>query len=168
MYIKLPIIVIIFIISIKIGNLISKKYINRVLELKEFKSALNIFKTKIKYTYEPIPDIFNEISNKFENNISALFKNAEIEMKTKNAGEAWDFCIENTDLNIKDEDKKVLKNLSKLLGKTDKDGQINEIEVTEKFLDLQIEKAQEERQKNEKLYKTLGVVCGLAFGIILI
>ena len=168
MYIKLLIIFVIFLLSIKIGSLISKKYVNRVVELQEFKSALNIFKTKIKYTYEPIPDIFSEISNKFEDNISTLFENVGIEMKNKSAGEAWSFCLENTDLSINDEDKRVLKNLSKLLGKTDKDGQINEIEVTEKFLDLQIEKAQEERQKNEKLYKTLGVVCGIAFGIVLI
>ncbi|MCL2859716.1 MAG: stage III sporulation protein AB [Oscillospiraceae bacterium] len=168
MYIKLIIIFAILLTSIRIGSLISKKYINRVIELQEFKSALNIFKTKIKYTYEPITDIFNEISSKFENNVSTLFKNVGIEMKTKSAGEAWDVCLETTALNVKDEDKRVLKNLGKLLGKTDKDGQINEIEVTEEFLDLQIKKAQEERQKNEKLYKTLGVICGLAFGIILI
>lgn len=33
---------------------------------------------------------------------------------------------------------------------------------------MQIEKAEEERKKNEKMYKTLGVVIGLAVVIILI
>ena len=45
-----------------IGILISKKYLNRVKDLKEMKNALNIFSTKIKFTYEPIPQTFKEIS----------------------------------------------------------------------------------------------------------
>ena len=47
-----------------IGILISKKYLNRVKDLKEMKNALNIFSTKIKFTYEPIPQTFKEISEK--------------------------------------------------------------------------------------------------------
>ena len=35
-------------------------------------------------------------------------------------------------------------------------------------IEKQIEKAEEERNKNEKLYKTLGTVIGLAIVIILI
>ena len=45
-----------------IGVIISNKYKDRTIELKEIKKGLNIFETKIKYTYEPVPDIFNEIS----------------------------------------------------------------------------------------------------------
>lgn len=40
-----------------IGILISKKYSNRVKELQEMKSALSMFESKIKFTYEPIPEI---------------------------------------------------------------------------------------------------------------
>ena len=66
------------------------------------------------------------------------------------------------------DDKDVLKKLGKLLGQTDVEGQISEIEVTENFLDMQIEKAEEERKKNQKLYKTLGIVTGLVLVIILL
>ena len=41
----------IFGLSTAIGFLISKSYQNRVVELKEFKTILNIMKTKIKFTY---------------------------------------------------------------------------------------------------------------------
>ncbi len=61
-----------------------------------------------------------------------------------------------------------LKKLGKLLGQTDVEGQISEIELTESFLDMQIIKAEEERKKNQKLYKTLGIVTGLIFVIILV
>lgn len=47
-------------------------------------------------------------------------------------------------------------------------GQISEIELVNRFLDKQILEAEEVRSKNEKLYKTLGVISGLAIVIILI
>ena len=55
-----------------------------------------------------------------------------------------------------------------LLGKTDVDGQISQIEQTSEFLNNQIEKAEAERVKNEKLYKTLGIVSGAGLVILLI
>lgn len=48
------------------------------------------------------------------------------------------------------------------------EGQLSQIEVTESFLDEQIKQAQEEKNKNEKLYKKLGMTIGLAIVIILI
>ena len=60
--IKWTILFIIVIISFLIGEKISKKYTNRLKELQEIKNALNIFKTKVRFTYEPIPEIFNQMS----------------------------------------------------------------------------------------------------------
>ena len=56
----------------------------------------------------------------------------------------------------------------KLLGKTDKAGQINEINVTSKLVDSLIEQAEQEKNKNCKLFKTLGSVVGIGICIILI
>ena len=64
--IKIIILLGIFISSIYIGMLISNKYTDRVEELKNIKSALNIFETKIRYTYETIPEAFAEISKQFD------------------------------------------------------------------------------------------------------
>ena len=60
-----------------------------------------------------------------------------------------------------------LKKLGKLLGQTDVEGQVSEIEVTENFLNMQIDKAEEDKKKNQKMYKTLGITIGLIFVIIL-
>ena len=64
-------------------------------------------------------------------------------------------------MSLNEEDKNVVKNLGKLLGKTDIEGQLSQIDLTLSFLDGQIEKAEKEKEKNEKLYKTLGVMTGL-------
>ena len=53
-------------------------------------------------------------------------------------------------------------------GKTDLQGQLNEINLHISFLDKQIVLAEEECKKNEKMYRTLGTIFGLAIIIILI
>ena len=147
--------------------LISRKYEERVKQLKEFKNALNMFKTKIKFTYEPIPEIFEQISKQIETNTGKIFKLASCNMEVLTAGDAWNMAVDTNILSINDEDRNILKNLSKLLGQTDLEGQINQIELTSRFLDEQIEKAEKERLKSEKMYRTLGMVIGLAIVIIL-
>ena len=158
----------ILISSSYIGILMSKKYSNRVKELKEFKNALNIFSTQIKFTYEPIPTIFLQISERLKSNVGYIFKNAYENMETLNAGDAWERAIDNSNISLDKEDKNIIKNLSNLLGKVDLDGQLKEIELVDNFLDIQIQKAEDEKKKNEKLYKTLGITIGLVVVIILI
>ena len=166
--VKITIYSFIFLSCSLIGILISKKYVNRVNELREFKNALNMFKTKIRYTYAPLPEIFKEIAENIDSNISTVFKKASEKMEICPAGEAWNLALKIEDLNIDDEDRTALKNLSKLLGKTDLEGQLNQIEMTSDFLDNQIKKAEKQRAKSEKMYRTLGMVIGMAIVIILI
>ena len=105
----------IFSLSTGIGILISKMYENRVKELRQFKNILNIIKTKIKFTYEPIPEIFVGISNNSNKNISNLFNMAVDKMKTESAGVAWERAVDEFQSNLNEEDRQALKTLSKLL-----------------------------------------------------
>lgn len=158
----------IFSLSTGIGILISKMYENRVKELRQFKNILNIIKTKIKFTYEPLAEIFNQISQEKSSKIEEIFENMIYKLEFENVKYSWMDAIQEADISITQEDKDILKELGKVLGQTDADSQVNEIEVTESFLNMQIEKAEEARKKNQKMYKTLGVVVGLVFVIILI
>ena len=154
-----------------IGIMFSKKYKNRVEELKSFKEACNVLESKIKFTYEPLGDIFEEIADIYQNNqISNIFKNTNINMKNKDFRLAWNESIEKSkqQLNLKKEDINIIKSLGNMLGKTDVQGQLSEISLNMNFLDTQIRLAEEEQHKNEKMYKTLGTIVGLAIIIILI
>lgn len=166
--IKYILIIFIFIISLIIGNLMSKKYILRLKELKELKNALNIIETKIKFTYEALPEIFKQTSELTSNNISKIFKQASYNMRTLNAEISWNKSLDDLISNLNKEDIENIRSFGKMLGKTDKEGQISQIEVTKTFIDMQIEKAKMEESKNAKMYKTLGAIVGLAFVIILI
>lgn len=151
-----------------IGKYLSKKYVLRVSQLEEMKNALNMFQSKIKFTYEPIPEIFEEIAKNTTKSIGQVFKLAKEKMQNQVANTAWEEAIEESQNNyLTKEDKQVLKTLSKLLGQTDIEGQISQIEITQKFLETQIKEAQEQKEKNEKLYSKLGTTVGLAIVIIL-
>lgn len=184
----------ILIICVSIGFNISAKYASRVNGLKKMLRALNIFEEKIKFTYEPIPNIFEELGDNFSNfknengsltknkneNMKSFFTNhendyvgeifskASLNMKTMQAGEAWENAIDSVHTNFTKEDVDTIKGLAKMLGKTDLDGQVSEIRLTKQFINTKIEEAEIERQKNSKLYKTLGATVGLATVILLI
>ena len=160
--------ILIFLSSTYIGILISNRYKNRVNDLKEFKSILNVINTKIRYTYEPIGEICSEVSLMNDTNIGRLFGAISNGLKERSVAEAWNFAIDTYGNNFSKEDKHIIKSLGKMLGKTDIDGQVSEIAQAHEFLNVQIDKAEKDRQKNEKLYKSLGMVIGIAIIIILV
>lgn len=106
----------IFIATNLIGKTISLKYKYRLEELEEVRNALNMFKTKIKFTYDPIGEIFEDISKQSRKaNISNIFIRAKENMITQTASEAWRNALSNNNTNMEEEDIEILKNLSKLL-----------------------------------------------------
>lgn len=167
-FIKLCILFLIFLICLYSGKLISRKYSERVNELKDMKNALNMFLTKIRFTYESVPESFKEIGNNINGNIGRIFIRSAEDMKERSAGEAWDLALDEQYNSFTREDIDILKKLGRMLGKTDIEGQISEVKLVQDFLNTQIEEAETERQKNEKLYKTLGGVIGLTIAIILV
>lgn len=150
-----------------LGRYLSRKYVIRVQQIEEMKNALNMFKSKIKFTYAPIPEIFKEIAQNTHAGIGQIFELAIEKMNINTANVAWENAIEESNTYLSKEDKEVIKTLSKLLGQTDIEGQISQIEITQEFLETQLKQAQKEREKNEKLYNKLGTTIGLAIVIIL-
>ena len=168
MVVKYIIIFLVFVICFLLGNIISKRYTLRVKELKDFSNALNIIENKIKFTYEPLSEIFIQTSRLLSENISNIFINASNYMKRFSSEEAWNKSVEQSSTYLNKEDIENIKSFGKLIGKTDKEGQVSHIELTRTFIQLQLEKARKEEEKNAKMYKTLGAIIGLAIVIILI
>lgn len=157
----------VFLITFYIGYLLSKQYSQRVLELKELQTALTLLETKIKFTYEPLPEIFLQMEAMLEGSIKLLFKKINEKLKESSLQVAIEEAIKLTPLSLINEDKIILNDLAKTLGKTDKEGQVSQIELSLSFLNSQVKKAEKEEEKNAKLYKTLGATIGMAFAILL-
>ena len=151
-----------------LGIIKANKYKLRVIDLQEIKKALNLAITKMRYTYEPLPELFKEISKDLNDNIANIFIKAHTYMETLNAGQAWEKSVDESNNNFTNEDMNIIKGLSKLLGKTDLEGQLMQIELTIKLIDEQLIEATNLQTKNTKLYKTLGATIGLALMIIFI
>ena len=151
-----------------IGVKISNRYTERANNLKQIKKALNIFETKIMYTYEPIPDVFLEISKKIKGDVGKLFGDASRNMSLDFAGDAWEKSLNNSNIMLLEDDKEALRSLGKLLGSTDIDGQLSQIRLVNGFLNEQIKEAIEQKDKNETMYKKLGIIVGLAVVIVLV
>jgi len=143
-----------------IGNLKAASFGKRYQELKKFKRALGVFKSKLEFTYEPVNEIFESISRIVYEGEENLFQKF-VDDKD------WNLAVEEQPYFVS-EDKEVAKGLGKMLGKLDKDGQLNEIYLVDEFIDKQIESAYEIKQKNEKLYRVLGTSAGIAIAIIFI
>ena len=166
--VKYIIIFLVFSICFLLGNIISKRYTLRVKELKDFSNALNIIENKIKFTYEPLSEIFIQTSRLLSENMSNIFIKASGYMKEFSSEEAWNKGVDDTSTYLNKEDIENIKSFGKLIGKTDKEGQVSHIELTRSFIELQLEKARKEEEKNAKMYKTLGAMIGLVIVIILI
>ena len=62
-------------------------------------------------------------------------------MRFLSAGKACSEALKNTNSNFTKEDINVIGMFSKMLGQTDIEGQISQIEITEQFLEKQIKEA---------------------------
>ena len=144
----------------------AKKFEDRVIQLNKFQNALVMFKGKVEFTYEPLKNIFEEISKIIYEDNENIFKN--VIKSNGNICTNWNAETDLVKNNFNKEDREVIKMLGKMLGKTDVKGQVSEIELTMNLVGRQIQKAEKEKEKNSKLYKTMGVVCGLGICIILI
>ena len=98
----------------------SKKFSNRVKNLKNIKNSLNIFKSKIEFTYEPIQDIFEEISKIVYQNKDNIFKTFCENINLDDVSISWNHAVQDSKMELSEDDKEIIKMLGKMLGKTDK------------------------------------------------
>ena len=156
----------ILLICIYLGNYKAKGYENRVTELNRFQNALIMFKSKIEFTFEPIKSIFEDISKIVYENKENIFFNSIKDIK--NLSKSWNNSTIEIKNGLNNEDKEIIKMFGKMLGKTDVKGQVNEIDLCISLIERQLKKAETEKEKNTKLYKTMGIILGLGICIILI
>jgi len=163
----------IFALSTMIGIIIAKKYSNRVNELQETITALELLESRINYTYDTIPEIFDFISRHMKTNIKNIFEYSAEKLsidKNFSAGELFNSTIDEEKilLDLNEEDIEILKGLSVSLGQVDLENQVKNIRMIISSLTEQLESAKEEKNKNFKLCRNMGALAGVLIIIILI
>ncbi len=171
--IKFVLVMIVLIGSSFLGYLLANRYKSRVNELSDFLVALDIFETKIKYTYDSLTTTFLYIADNMKTKIYRIFYITAEEIKNNkndSAGESFKKTIdgEKIFLNLTKEDIEVVKSLGVSLGQTDLEGQLKNIELVRTSVKKQLEDARNEKNKNYKLYRNMGVLSGLIIIIIIL
>ncbi len=156
-----------------LGFILSRDCSKRPQQLRELQGLLQMFENQISYLSDIITEAFERIGRVSSSGTGVFFrKTVEIlkDGKASSASEAWEEAvrqyIRTTALNKEDEE--ILSSFGKLLGNTDIEGQIRNIRLTLGQLALQEEKAEESRKRNENMYKSLGMLGGIAVVIVLL
>lgn len=173
LFIKFILIICVFAASTFIGYTFAGRYKTRVAELNDLLFALEIFETKIKYTYDSLTTSFLYIADTLKTKVYRIFfvTAEEIkENKNDSAGDCFKRVVdgEKIFLSLNKEDIEILKELGVSLGQTDMEGQVKNIKLVYNSLKRQLETAKEEKNKNFKMYRNMGMLSGLVIIIILL
>jgi stage III sporulation protein AB len=155
-----------------LGYVFSRDCVRRPQQLRELQNLLQIFENHITYLSMPLIEAFTLVGQAGGTEAAILFKLAAEKLSQKScfsASEAWEAAVKegrkHTALNHEDES--ILLIFGRMLGSSDLEGQLKNIELAKTQLKMQEQKAEDNRKKNEKMYKGLGVLGGLAIVIIL-
>jgi stage III sporulation protein AB len=159
--------------STMLGYALARDCSKRPNDLRTLQALLQMFENEITYLSNLLSVAFGNICRSNKSTVAEFFSSTINILKkdsSKNASEAWEIAIgesiSKTSLNK--EDKEILVSFGKMLGNSDIEGQIKNIKLTLNQLKLQEQKAEESKKKNETMYRTLGVLGGIAIVVILI
>ncbi|MCX7710352.1 MAG: stage III sporulation protein SpoIIIAB [Clostridia bacterium] len=155
------------------GYVFARDCARRPNELRTLQGLLQMFETEISYMSNIITEAFHNISNTSSSKVSVFFSATVKNLMgnpAMNACEAWEKSVnENIKMTaLNNEDKNILMSFGKMLGNSDLEGQQKNIRLAISQLKLQEQKAEENRKRNESMFKSLGVLGGIAIVIILI
>jgi stage III sporulation protein AB len=153
-----------------IGFLLAKAKTERVNQLRDFLLALNMLEIEIKFALTALPDAFIKIGKAVDARVGQIFilASSKILHEKMSACQAWQMALKGSEsLSINLEEKEILSKMGSSLGEIDSENQIKNIKFTIEELKRQQTKAEEEKNKSEKLFKSLGVLTGVGIVILI-
>lgn len=171
--VKILLLFLVLVISTLIGFFISNRFSERVRELEDLIMALELFETKISYTYDSLIETFTYIADNLKTKIYRIFFITAEHLRENNnlsAGDVFRNVIdeEKIFLELNKKDIEILKSLSVSLGQVDLETQLKNINLVSELLNKQLNESYEEKNKNFKMYRNMGVLTGLVLIILLV
>lgn len=173
MVIKLINSCIIILFSTLIGLELAKGYVARAKELSALQGALSRLETEILHYATNLPEALIRIGESIRGGSGKLFSltGQTLIDKTKfTVAEAWNSALEQlkADLCLQQEDIDILQRFGDQLGNSDKEGQARFIRLTQLQLREEEKKARAIREKYNRMYRSLGLLGGIALAILLL
>lgn len=166
-------IVLMFIISTFIGFSIGEKYRRRSSNLKEVQKGLMLLNSEIIYANTPLPDALYGIGKKLTEPISYIFMEmaeslelGQVESVFHGFEKAYE--AHKDEVNLTNEDYKVVSDFFKTLGFSGVTGQDRMFNLVLDNIDMNYKEAKKLEKENIKLYRALGLSIGAMLAIFFI
>lgn len=172
MLVKLAGSILIIISSAWIGFLMGNYYRDRPRQLRELQSGLAMLETEIEYSQTPLPSALIRIAHRLNGPMKLIFAYAGELLMKKNgltAHEAWSIAVNRLyhRSSLNREDCEILENFGSYLGNSDRNDQIKHLKLALTQLKDMEHTAEDERRKNERIWKYLGVLSGLMLVLLI-
>jgi len=172
MWLKLVGGIMVILSSSMIGFIVASNYKKRPATLRNLQVALSMLESEINYGHYPLPQALKSVSRKCDKEVAELFAHAAQNLSSRKgltADEAWEKSLKDFFLNsyISENDYEILMAFGKYLGSTDKQDQIKNIRLALNNLRQQELSAHQEKQKNERMWRYLGVLSGIMIVLLL-
>ncbi|ABR48646.1 Sporulation stage III, protein AB [Alkaliphilus metalliredigens QYMF] len=171
MILKLLLSILIVICSGLIGIIYAKAYIDRSKLLRDLISTLQMLETEIMYGATPLPELMVLLAAKSEREIARLFQMTAHNLQKHDGhtfASVWRKSVNvmGKETVLKERDIALLVSLGNNLGISDQENQVKHIRLTMEEMRRNYDEAIMLQRKNEKLYKSLGVLFGLTVVIV--
>lgn len=155
-----------------IGFIMAGYYQHRPKALRNFQTALSMLETEINYSQSPLPEALDHVSRRCDPVVSSFLKRVRqllLSMEGYTASEAWEISLNElkSQIPLNDSDYEILSFFGKYLGSSDKEDQIKNLKLAMSQLKQQEDIAIEEKNKNEKFWKYMGILIGLTLVLLL-
>lgn len=162
--------IIILLATTTIGFLYGNDFRNRVKELKDIENMVSFIKNELRFSHDTITIILRKSVKSSSLNIKSFINKLcdyLDEDKVSSIEESFYLVKDELKTCLKEEDYKVLEDMFKTLGGWNIESQISMIDMTLRNIYLQIQKAEDLRIKNEKVFRSLGMSIGAIIDILL-
>ena len=155
------------------GVQLSSRYRNRVNNLESLLVSLEMVHAEINHGLTPLPQAFARAGKNISNPMGNIFLDAAKEMEScrgLSAQKCWVEAVQkyNNELDLTERQLNEINRLSVIWGKGDKAGQLKQIALIQDFIRHALEKARLELDRNDKLWRYLGLLGGVTLSLMLL
>lgn len=157
--------------STMVGFTISRNYSERPRQLQNLLTGVQMLLTEIVYAATPLSVALVHISRVLDNPVGAFFARASQGIaEHMSAKRAWEEALDTLahESALLTPDLDVLRYLGGVLGTSDREDQQRHLLVASRRLEGLHQTSQEEAKRNERMWKYLGVLCGIVVVIIIL
>lgn len=156
-----------------LGILYGGIYSKRERSLRDLEYNIRLLESEIIAGRTPLPEALENTYKKGKGGIRTIFLEIQMDLLENRREDVYISFVLQEDLlkklyMLKKEDISIFLFLGKILGKSNKEDQANNLKFIIKQIQSMKEESNMEKEKNVKLYRTLGILMGISIVIIMI